>query len=187
MTVTYPFTEQEFKDAVEAWGCNCGPSALAFACQVPLEAALHAIPQFDRKRYTSPTMMRAALDFLGVGWRKHRPETIEAMCHERMALVRVQWTGPWTAPGSNPKWAYRHTHWIAAWSERGVQLVFDCNGGMRTLSSWMDEIVPILTAYPRADGAWRPTHIWRLKGPPVVASAASAAARRAPRTPECVS
>lgn len=66
IAMKYPFTEAEFKAASDAWGCNCGPSALAFATQKSLEAARHAIPGFEAKRYTSPTMMRDALAFLGL-------------------------------------------------------------------------------------------------------------------------
>lgn len=35
--MTYPFTEDEMYAAAREWGCNCGPSALAFALQVPLD------------------------------------------------------------------------------------------------------------------------------------------------------
>jgi hypothetical protein len=168
VTITYPFTEQEMTAASQEWGCNCGPSALAFALQKPLNAARHAIPGFDQKRYTSPMMMKAALAFLDREFvavkAPHRvPQDVEPVFAGPMSLVRVQWTGPWTAPGANPKWAYRQTHWIAAWAERGVPLVFDCNGGIRGFTSWESEIVPlILKLYPRADGGWFFTNVWRL-------------------------
>lgn len=165
----YPFTEQEFQTAVVEWGCNCGPSALAFACQLPLAAARAAIPEFDRKKYTSPTMMKAALAFLNRGFVEAKPATIENMFVHGPSLVRIQWTGPWTKPGSNPKWAYGYTHWIATWRpgpaiEGGPLDVFDCNGGAMTFDRWEEEIVPLLTSFPRADGGWLPTHIWRLRG-----------------------
>jgi hypothetical protein len=93
---------------------------------------------------------------------KGTPNDVEPMFHDAPSLVRVQWTGPWTEPGASPKWAYRQTHWIATWRERGVPLVFDCNSGITGIS-WIDSIVPQLTKlYPRADGEWFPTHIWRL-------------------------
>ena len=77
--------------------------------------------------------------------------------------VRVQWTGPWTAPNANPRWAYRHTHWIATYMvERQAAMLFDCNGGIRGFKSWEAEIVPLLTDYDRADGGWYPTHVWKL-------------------------
>ena len=154
----YPFSEAELKAAARDWGCNCGPSALAFAIQRPLEVARHAIPDFDRKRYTSPSMMLAALQSLGIKHHAH-PTTLKveaSMFDDRPALVRVQWTGPWTG-----KWAYWYTHWVCCWKEWGVDAVFDCNGGVLHFREWRDEIVPLLLP-KRGDGKWHPTHIWRL-------------------------
>lgn len=166
----YPFTEEEFAAAAAEWGCNCGPSALAFALRVKLDVVRPAIPGFDEKRYTSPTMMKAALANLGRTFVVDRQTDVSSGGSEVVAtlrglsLVRLQWTGPWTAPGANPRWAYRVTHWVAAWPapQAGV-MVFDCNGGVRTLASWESEIVPLITSsYKRADGGWFPTHMWRL-------------------------
>lgn len=165
--ITYPFTEADAKAAHDEWGCNCGPTALSFALQWPLADVRYMIPGFEQKRYTSPTMMRSALDLISQRISCVGRPSVEAMFdqHEyrgRLALVRIQWTGPWTAPGANPRWAYRHTHWITTWTERSVPLIFDCNGGIRGIDSWESEIVPLLTDYERADGGWFPTHIWRL-------------------------
>jgi len=168
---SYTFTEEEARDAYDAWGCNCGPTALAFALQVGLDAVRHAIPQFPERRYTSPSMMAAALEFFGrkytvvrnPGSRRNPQRGIDAMFAGPMSLVRIQWTGPWTAGDAPAKWAARQTHWIAAWSERGVPLVFDVNGGIRGFERWEGEIVPALVAtIPRADGGWYPANVWRL-------------------------
>lgn len=189
--MNYTFTEDQAKAAADAWGCNCGPTALAFAVRADLESVRHAIPDFDSKRYTSPTMMKAALERLGVAWEpielfKRWPReksmmwveecmSVQAVWRQvftgRPTLMRVQWTGPWTAPGANPKWAYRMTHWIACFAdpsaagEAGYR-VFDVNGGIRPFHDWITTIVPILTGlYPRADGGWLPTHAWRITAP----------------------
>lgn len=168
----YPFTEAEAQAAYDEWGCNCGPAALAFALRTKLDGVRMLIPDFDKKRYTSPGMMKAALKNAGIGFMavtfgtKWQPYLFD----DKTALVRVQWTGPWTAPGANPKWAYRQTHWIATWLEKTMRnessratMVFDCNGGIRSFDSWEREIVLLLTKHtPRADGGWFPTHIWRL-------------------------
>lgn len=168
----YPFTEADMQKASEVWGCNCGPSALAFALQKPLDAVRHAIAGFDEKQYTSPTMMAGALAFFKRAYRVYRPAAfvagrptdIEPMFHDVPALVRIQWCGPWTKPGSNPRWAYRQTHWICTWKERGVALVFDCNSGVTAASTWVDETVPFIVKHvPRADGEWFPTHIWGIQ------------------------
>lgn len=170
---TYPFTEDEARAAREAWGCNCGPTALAFALQTTLEAVKPAIPAFAERRYTSPTMMRAALDGLGrrfitlaAGPRHagvNNAKAVETMFAGPMSLVRIQWTGPWIVNGRPQRWAARQTHWIATWAERGVHIVFDCNGGIQGFGKWETEIVPLIVAQVnRADGGWYPANIWRL-------------------------
>ena len=170
MNPSYPFTEQQMQQAYDEWGCNCGPSALAFALQIGLDKVRVAIPGFDEKRYTSPTMMKVGLANLGKKFKQIRDAdgktTIPVMFSPHaIQLVRVQWTGPWCKPGANPKWAYRQTHWIATWAEQVGVFVFDCNGGIRSFDSWQKEIVPALVAtYPRADGGWFPTHVWRPEG-----------------------
>lgn len=166
-TMTYSFDETASQRAHEEWGANCGPNALAFALQLDINDVRSHIPDFDRKRYTSPTMMKEALKSLGVTWFNCKADK-EYICWPEVSLVRVQWTGPWTAPGSNPKWAYGHTHWIATWIQESANhpfcdsMVFDCNGGIMTLNDWVANIVPELTKYPRADGGWQPTHVWRI-------------------------
>lgn len=168
----YTFTEAEFKAANEAWGCNCGPAALAFALQVPLDTVRPAIPQFEERRYTSPMMMAAALHYFDQGFSpvtnpsggRDHGHGIESMFADRVSLVRIQWTGPWTANGARAKWAARQTHWIVCWKEGERRQVFDCNGGIRAVEDWEQTIVPAIVAtVPRADGGWFPANVWRLR------------------------
>lgn len=172
----YTFTETAMQQAAEEWGCNCGPSALAFALQTTLEDIRPTMAHvgFDAKRYTSPTMMKNALAHLNVRFETMKlpvrapdgtlaidPMFQHSFVGHILSLVRIQWTGPWTAPGANPKWAYRQTHWIATWSDLGDEMVFDCNGGILGFDTWEKQIVPLITDHvPRADGSWFPTHIW---------------------------
>lgn len=165
---TYTFTQEDAQRAYEEWGCNCGPAALAFALQTTLYAVRHAIPKFDERRYTSPTMMRQALQNLGRSFTAARgpfhgerfQRGLDAMFAGPMKLVRIQWTGPWT--GKVQKWAARQTHWIAAWYAQTSQ-VFDVNGGIRTFQSWQAQIVPAIVAeIKRADGGWYPANIWEV-------------------------
>jgi hypothetical protein len=177
--LTYPFTQEDFQQAYEEWGANCGPSALAFVLKLPIAAVRHRIPSFEERRYTSPTMMAVALRNLGREYcevlkqgpavRLSDRDLSRVMFANQTALVRVQWSGPWTNPGVNPRWAYGHTHWIATWLDitsrnhsTRTRMVFDCNGGIRSYENWQREIVPVLTKYPRANGDWFPTHVWRL-------------------------
>lgn len=164
MKLGYPFSEADAEAATNEWGCNCGPAALAFALQVGLDAVRPLIPDFDAKRYTSPSMMAAALDASGRRWSRTLDNggSHQMFSQDYPTLVRIQWTGPWTAPGSNPRWAYRQTHWICAWADGDCSMIFDINGGIRTLQSWEVDVVPPLLAscVKRADGGWHSTHCW---------------------------
>lgn len=163
LIVDYPFTESESEHAHNVWGANCGPNALAFALGIHIDKVRGKIPDFEKKQYTNPSMMRAALVNLNATWGEANPKDTMFL-EDAVSLVRVQWTGPWTAPGANAKWAYRYTHWIATWRGGVLNQVFDCNGGVRHLESWVSEIVPLLTdAIPRADGGSKPTHLIRVK------------------------
>lgn len=168
--LTYPFTEADAQRCYAEWGANCGPNALAFILQVPLDSVREALPGFAEKRYTNPTMMRAGLASFGrtvtlVPCNRKSAKSI--MFAPQPALVRVQWTGPWTAPGAHPKWAYRQTHWIVTYMvERQAAMVFDCNGGISGFKNWESLIVPLLTqSVPRSDGGWYAANIWRLNDP----------------------
>jgi len=165
--VNYPFTQEEFNAAVQEWGCNCGPSALAFALQCSLEVARRAIPDFDKRHYASPSMMKAALGDLGVTIRAYPKAALPTgrgdvpslvLCTKAPALVRVQWGGPWYG-----RYAYQYTHWICCWRQRERNWVFDCNGGISSYEAWCSEIVPLLIP-KRGDGTWFPTHVWRITG-----------------------
>jgi hypothetical protein len=166
----YTFSEEDSRKAYEEWGANCGPNALAFALQTTLAAVRPHIREFPARRYTSPTMMEQALYTLGRRVQKitsnprARSAALAHMFHERPALVRVQWTGPWIVDGKPQKWAARQTHWICCWRESdNCELLFDVNGGIMSPELWQAEIRPAITAtVKRADGGWYPANIWRL-------------------------
>lgn len=126
MSYGYCFTEEEAEQAATEWGFNCGPTALAFAARVSLSAVRGMIPGFEQKRYTSPTMMKQGIANLG---REFEPRlagmSLDTTMLGRIAVVRVQWTGPWTQPGSNPRWAYNYTHWICSWLSTETALLSD--------------------------------------------------------------
>jgi len=160
----YPYDEKEARLAWEQWGCNCGPSALATMLGLKLDDVHHHIPYFDERRYTSPTMMKDALVSLGV---KFTPKVTlpGSKLFTIYGLCRIQWEGPWTKPGVNPKWAYRQTHWVGAmlWEAWNETYIFDVNSGWSDAKNWASETVPLLTKEtPRATGDWFVTHRWEL-------------------------
>ena len=163
--MTYTFSEAEAEYAYRAWGANCGPTALAFALQVPLEEVRPHIPNFAERRYTSPTMIAAALESLKRRVIKMTARSVDIgkMFNEWPALVRIQWGGPWIVNGKPQKWAARQTHWICCWADAIIPMVFDVNCGIREYSEWVSDIVPALDeSVPRCDGGWYPSNVWRI-------------------------
>lgn len=93
------------------------------------------------------------------GWRK-----VDKANWPHYGLARIQWEGPWTAPGVPMRVRYRQTHWVGSAHHKGDIGVFDINcinngNGWVSLRDWETTIVPHLIAqYPRADGKWHITH-----------------------------
>lgn len=102
--------------AYEQWGCNCGPGAIAAIMGMRLDDVRPLMGDFEKKHYTNPTLMWEVLDRIGRPWRKVGKDW------PRFGLARIQWEGPWSEPGQNPRWGYRQTHWVASWisEDRGM-------------------------------------------------------------------
>lgn len=155
------FTLEDADRAYGEWGANCGPGALAAMLGLTLDEAKPHMWEsgFDEKRYTSPSMMDAALRSTGKSWTK-----IGALW-PKWGLVRIQWEGPWTEPGVPVRARYRYTHWVGAMTRAdGAIGVFDINcmsngTGWAALADWSNILVPWITKQiPRANGGWHITH-----------------------------
>lgn len=158
------FTPDDLERAWRDWGCNCGPAALAVATGRHVNDVRLHLPGFDARRYTNPTMMALALGALGVPYHWHRSAELPIEW-PRCGLARIQWEGPWTAPGIPIPARYRHSHWVAVFtipafanpdrpSGRGI---FDVNCPYWVpFESWRDVLVPeILKDWePKATGQW---------------------------------
>lgn len=156
---------KEADAAHDAWGCNCGPGAIAAILNMRLDEVRPLLGDFERKRYTNPTLMWEILNRTGRPWRRCGKDW------PVFGLARIQFEGPWTAPGVNPKAAYRMTHWVASWKhpDRGHG-VFDINQtdngtGWARFEDWERFIVPaIVESIPRANGKWHVTHGVEIDG-----------------------
>lgn len=146
--------------AGDEWGFNCGPGSIAAILDLtPAEVRPH-LGDFEKKRYTNPTLMFEILNRIGAKWKKREK------VWPRYGLVRVQWEGPWTAPGAPMMARYRHTHWVGAqrFGRAADIWVFDINaayfGGWIPFAEWSNQLVPWLLneCEPKASGKWHITH-----------------------------
>jgi hypothetical protein len=163
------FSSADIRQAVEDWGCSCGPASLAACLGLDLPSVRSHLGDFASKGYMNPTAMKAALARLGaVITYAGTPAGSLAPSFPRHGLVLIQFAGPWTMPGANPRWAARHTHWVASRQDRAnlmLRWVFDINAGWLTFNEWQDEVVPLITkTIPRADGGWQAANRWEVQG-----------------------
>lgn len=156
------FNAQDAEEAFDAWGSNCGPAALAAIAGLTLDEVRPHLGDFETKRYTNPTLMWSAMKSIGLRWRMSRNTTAWPV----YGLCRVQWEGPWTAPGVPIRVRYRHTHWVGAATVNGQVGVFDVNAlgngsGWSSLKDWSEVLVPwiLRECVPKADGKWHLTHV----------------------------
>lgn len=166
------FTLDDAQAAADEWGFNCGPAALcAVLGQTPDKIRPH-LGDFERKGYTNPSLMAGILRELRVPFRRTFESATEpwhgSVQWPDFGLVRVQWSGPWTAKGVPMRARYRATHWIGYKKNPGISHdeVFDvnamCVGGWLSFGEWGTQLVPWLLkqCQPKADGKWWPTHCW---------------------------
>lgn len=156
------FSADDADRAFAEWGANCGPGAIAAVTGMTLDELRPYLGDFERKRYTNPTLMWKILDQLGVRWSK----TMRPQSWPRYGLARIQWEGPWTAPGVPPRVAYRHSHWVGADARNPQNVgIFDINAinngtGWCEVSDWCGVIAPFILEQcePGASGRWHLTH-----------------------------
>ena len=162
-----PFTLADADRAHDEWGCNCGPGALAAMAGLTLDEVRPHMGDFERKHYTNPTLMFAALGSLSragilFGWQQNASRLVRDW--PRCGLARIQWEGPWTLPGVPLRARYRYTHWVGCRHGRASIGIFDINcinngTGWVSLEDWRAAVVPSLVALdPRANGRWHVTH-----------------------------
>jgi hypothetical protein len=152
------FTPEDLYKASQEWSCNCGPTSLAVALGITLDLAHWAIPHFDKRHYTSCTMMVHALRRLGSKF-GHIMSQDSDIPWPSYGMARIQWAGPWTEPGVPLFARARHSHWVATVmlvgrEDRGV---YDCNDPHWTLfEDWEQIIVPhiIKECEPEGNGSW---------------------------------
>ena len=164
--MSHKLTREDADTAHDAWGFNCGPSAICALFGISPDQLRPHVGDFERKHYTNPTLMFEILRNLGATWkltyRGDDPAMKELGGLARSSLVRIQWGGTWTRPGVPMRARYRMTHWIAVHNS----MVFDINAlpyqdGWISRAMWALKLVPWLIPQldmKGADGSWWITH-----------------------------
>lgn len=163
------FTAQDQHAAWEAWGCNCGPGALAAVVGMTLDELRPHLGDFEEKRYTDVVMMLGILDSIRV---EHH--AISPVMMPRYGLARIQWEGPWTEPDQPAEARLRHSHWVGVQStleHKGLPSgfrIFDINamqvGGWLHYTMWSKRLVPWILeeCEPEANGRWHITNAFDI-------------------------
>lgn len=174
------FTLANAERAHDEWGCNCGPGAIAAVCGLTLDEVRPFMGEFEKKGYTNPTLMIQSLTRLGVKFEAGMIGVAARTLGGRppwpyYGLARVQWEGPWTEPGVNPKARYRYTHWVGVCRGPNSTGIFDINcmnngSGWVDAQQWGEVIAPhiIEKIVKRGNGKWHLTHIIEVLSRPTV-------------------
>lgn len=181
--------------ANDAWGANCGPTALAAVLGCPVMALRDAFSWFPRIAHTNPAHVEQALRLLTLqgrtgGWSRVGGTTwpVEANAQHGQdwprspfrGLGMVQWTGPWT-DDAEAGWAKRvapmHTHVIGL-AEGGLgPMIYDCNqsiedipGAWLSRETWVTRTAPELLRWHQKTAdkrarGWTFKAFWKVAPP----------------------
>jgi hypothetical protein len=156
------FSADESEKAHEAWGCNCGPGALAACIGWTLDAIRPHLATFEAKRYLNSRDMADAI--ASTGHRHHATASDDPEAFPTHGLVLVQWAGPWLNPGVPYAARLRATHWIASKILDDGLWVFDINAGWLSFEEWESWMVPkLVAATKRATGEWSVNRSWEVR------------------------
>lgn len=162
------FTRDEAQAASEEWGFNCGPAAICAVTGLTPFEIRPSMGDFERKRYTNPSLMAEILARLQVGARQtYRADAPGVEVRPGpLSLVRVQWAGRWTNPGVPMRARYRHTHWVAVDGAEVFDINAICAGGWLPIAEWRDALVPWLLkeCVPGNTGGHWMTHVLEVDG-----------------------
>lgn len=163
------FSAEDAIRANDEWGANCGPGALAAIMGLTLDEIRPHVGDFERKRYTNPTLMWASLQRVGAKF-SYRGGHLGRENWPDYGLARIQWEGPWTKPGVPVAARYRHTHWVGARRGLSSVVIFDINcmnngSGWVDVFDWAGFVVPwiLYACEPKASGEWYITHSVEIK------------------------
>lgn len=154
-----PYTAEESVCANREWRATCGHHSIAAAVGVKLDAVKAACPKLTG--WMSPTMISKTLAALGCNPRAYP-------CAQKMgqpppwmvAIMRIQWEGPWLKEGVPVKAAYAYTHYIAVTPGSEVM-----DPALDTISllpwqSWISAVNEYAPQTHKRAYGWHFTHAW---------------------------
>jgi len=164
------FGPLELQNAHRAWGCNCGPAALAACLGLQLTEVRGSLGRFGQLGYMNREMMFEAVVKLGF---RPGPDLAEDQDgvdrYPSHGLCLVQFGGPWCdGPKANVKWAKLHSHWIASKIGGDHQSwIFDVNCyGWVSFQRWSEDTLPLLLAADKyRDGTHWLSASWEIRRP----------------------
>jgi hypothetical protein len=151
-----PWTPPDIDLHWQAWGCNCGPAALAAITAIPLERIREVVaPRW--RGYMPFGLMQAVLGVLRV------PHMVAKRDFQARAVLQpgnwsgrlslIQWGGQWLRPGVPVAAALSHTHWIAY--DHASRLCYDVNAdGWISVEEWRELAVELMATVRGCDGTW---------------------------------
>ena len=153
--------------AMNEWGCNCGPGALAAMTISSLDQARLALSRcgdikgFDECGHTKETLMKVGLERLSFSIRENKSNV-----WPKYGLVRVVWHGPWNDYGKGNFWPPHHSHWVGSVMTHEGLMIFDINaivvGGFINMAFWEDVVIPDILKDIDADGSWTMLESWDI-------------------------
>jgi hypothetical protein len=152
-----PYTWTESAVAHAQWKASCGHHSIAAATQQPLSKVRETLDH--EGGWMNPTQMGKSLQRLGISHIRERNNKNQRV---ELGITRIQWTGKWTLPGSDPAIAYRHTHYVA----RKGKFVLDTviHPALWIPGPLWEQAIAKYSVLPPSDG-WYSTDFWKFGNP----------------------
>jgi hypothetical protein len=150
----------DIDEAVDSWGANCGPAALAGALGLQLADVRTSVSEAGKFRgYMTIAAMKAAITradaTIEMQWSRP-PNGLLTQTDGSPIICCIQWGGPWS---NVPRAAATYRHFICYrhgyFAGQGPGMVCDVNAPMGWLaaSTWKNVLLPELIP-KRGDGTW---------------------------------
>lgn len=160
------YNEAQSNEANRLWKASCGHHSIAAAVGIHIDDVRPHLTH--EKGWMNPTNISHTLDSLGISYdltKGHTGRGADAFC---VGINRIQFEGPWTAPGKPPAAAYRYTHYVAMMKQpdfpgKILDTIIASHIWLH-FPGWLDAIAQ----YSKEDGTtgYHVTHHWKIEYDP---------------------